>query len=160
MPGKARKKIIFILFALLIVSVDFLSKRFVFNSFSLGQSIPVIKNVFHISLVANKGSAFGLFKNLSLFFSGFSILAIIVIIYLFFTLRNLANIDYFSLSLILAGACGNLIDRLSFGFVIDFLDFRIWPVFNLADSAITVGVGLLIFQLLFKKEKSIMTKSK
>ncbi|MFH1491833.1 MAG: signal peptidase II [Candidatus Omnitrophota bacterium] len=152
MSGKTREKIIFFLSTFLIVLFDFLSKRLILNRLYFGESIPLIQGVFHISLVANRGSAFGLFKNLSSFFTVFSIIAVLVVGYLFLTSRQTSKIYHLSLSLILGGALGNLIDRISLGFVVDFLDFRIWPVFNLADSAITIGVGLLILQLLHKKK--------
>ncbi len=149
--GKTREKIIFFLFTFPIVLFDFLSKRLILNRLYFGESIPLLRGIFHISLVANRGSAFGLFKNLSGFFTLFSIVAVLVISYLFFTSRQTSKMYYICLCLILGGALGNLIDRFSFGFVVDFLDFRIWPVFNFADTAITIGVGLLIFQLLYRK---------
>ena len=67
--------------------------------------------------------------------------------------RNKITLDNLALSLICAGGIGNLIDRLVYGYVIDFLDFRIWPVFNLADSAITVGAVLLCWSILFSKKQ-------
>lgn len=154
MPRKVREKIIFFIFATLILFVDFFSKRLAIDNMHLGQSIPVINGIFHITLVINSGTAFGLFKNLSYFFTIFSFLAVIVFTYIFFNSKSLSRLYYLSLSLILAGATGNLIDRIRFGNVIDFLDFRVWPVFNFADTAITIGVGLLAFQLIFKTKAS------
>ncbi|MEW6009430.1 MAG: signal peptidase II [Candidatus Omnitrophota bacterium] len=153
MPGKIREKISFFLFSLLIFLLDILSKRLVLNSLFFGESIPVIRGIFHISLVANTGTAFGLFKGLATFFTLFSIIAVIAIIYILSVSKNLNRLYNFALSLILAGALGNLLDRIIYGFVVDFLDFRIWPVFNVADSAITIGVGLLIYKTIFIKEK-------
>ena len=154
MPRKAREKIIFFVFAILILLVDFISKRLALDNMHLGQSIPVVNGIFHITLVINSGTAFGLFKNLSYFFTLFSSLAVIIVTYIiFFSSKNLPRPYYLALSLILAGATGNLIDRIKFGNVIDFLDFRIWPVFNFADTAITIGVILLIFQMLFDKHR-------
>lgn len=122
--------------------LDQLSKFLVLKNLSVDQSIPLIKNVFYISLVYNRGAAFGIFKNYLFLLIGISASAIILI---FLTLkeRGLNRLYRISLGLILAGALGNLIDRLSYGYVIDFLDFRVWPVFNAADSAITVGAVLL-----------------
>lgn len=129
---------------LLILSLDQVTKFIADKNLSLTQALPVIKGVFHLTLVHNQGAAFGILKGQVLLFVLIAVLAIIVIS---FALRNnysrkppLYNL---SLGLILAGALGNLIDRLFFGYVIDFLDFRIWPVFNLADSAITIGAILL-----------------
>lgn len=134
---------------LFIVFLDQISKLFITKSLSYNQSVPVINGIFHLTLVHNRGAAFGILRNqLPLFV--FSSLFAIILIYI--SLKNDAHkklsLYSLSLSLILAGALGNLIDRLHFGYVIDFLDFRVWPVFNLADSAITVGAVLLGWSIL------------
>jgi len=132
---------------LFIVALDRISKLFFLNLLLFGESIPVIRNVFHFTLVHNTGIAFGLFKNQGVFFLIVSLVAIFVFGWLLYsqskrqTLSRASNIAF---SLIIGGAVGNFIDRLQFGFVIDFIDFRIWPVFNIADSAITVGAIILI----------------
>ena len=83
----------------------------------------------------------------------FVLVSVFVITFIFYNLKDKKKSLLFKicLSLILGGAVGNLIDRLRFGFVVDFLDLRIWPVFNLADSAITIAALLLIWEVLFKK---------
>ena len=132
-----------------IVGLDQITKHFISQAASLKESIPIIKNFFYISLVHNTGIAFGLFKNQTAVFVVISIIAIILILYNIFYQGNhkkLNNLELFAFSLILSGAIGNLIDRIRFGYVIDFLDFRIWPVFNVADSAITIGVILLLIR--------------
>lgn len=131
----------------IILSLDQLTKFLVTKNLLLNQSVPIIKGVFHITLIHNRGAAFGILKNQILLFVFTSIFAIILI---YFNLKNNRYKKSYSifLSLILAGALGNLIDRLFFGFVIDFLDFRIWPVFNIADSAITIGAILLAWSML------------
>ena len=145
MPGGKRKTIT----KCLVISVlifDQLSKYFVSKGISLGQSIPVVKNVFHITYILNTGAAFGIFKDKAIIFI---IAAIIAIVFILISWRYKANRQTeIALALILSGAIGNLIDRIRLGAVIDFLDFRIWPVFNIADSAITVGVILLGLGLL------------
>lgn len=125
-----------------ILSLDQLTKFLVTKNLSLNQSIPVIKGIFHLSLIHNRGGAFGILKNQVPIFILTSIFAIILI---YFNLKSSKQKKFYSisLSLILAGALGNLIDRLFLGYVIDFLDLRIWPVFNVADSAITIGAVLL-----------------
>jgi len=100
--------------------------------------------------VHNRGAAFGILKNQLFVFVIISLLAIALILY-HLKDRKKSRLSSISLSLILGGAVGNLIDRLRFGFVIDFLDFRVWPVFNIADSAITIGVVLLSWELLCRK---------
>lgn len=137
----------------IVLSVDQLTKFLVTRSLFYSQTIPVIKGIFNLTLVHNRGAAFGILKNQTPLFIFSSVLAIILI---FLNLKNGKNKKSYNifLSLILGGALGNLIDRLLFGYVIDFLDFRIWPVFNIADSAITVGAVLLSWSILFKKNAS------
>lgn len=134
---------------LTILSLDQLTKFLVTQNLSLNQSVPVIKGIFHLSLIHNRGAAFGVLRNQVPLFIFTSIFAVILI---FLNLKNGKRFYKFSLSLILAGALGNLIDRLFLGYVIDFLDFRIWPVFNIADSAITIGAVLLGYCILKSKD--------
>lgn len=135
-----------------ILCLDRLTKYLVSKNISPNRSIPLIKNVFHITLVHNTGAAFGIFKNQNHLFIAVSLLAIILI-YLQLKKRRVGSQIYrASLVLILAGTLGNIVDRLCFGYVIDFLDFRIWPVFNIADSSITVGAILLGYSILIKNK--------
>jgi signal peptidase II len=138
-----------IIIFLLILIVDQFSKNILLNNLSLGESIPIIPNVFHITMVFNTGIAFGLFKDQTILFSLISFFVIILIIINILIQRkktNTENFELLALYLILSGAVGNLIDRFRFGYVIDFLDLRIWPVFNVADSAITIGIALLLIK--------------
>jgi signal peptidase II len=146
---------------LVILSLDQLTKSIITKSLALNQSLPVIKGIFHLSLVHNRGAAFGLLKNQAPLFI-FTSLVAIILIYLDLRLHRHRQTSLYniSLGLILAGAFGNLIDRLFFGYVIDFLDFRIWPVFNVADSAITVGAILLGWSILSQKSKVKSQKCK
>lgn len=130
--------------------LDRLSKILITQALAVGQTSPIIKNIFHFTLVHNKGAAFGILKDQVPFFIFTGFLATILITY---NLRGNQGKAYtISLSLILAGALGNLIDRIFFGYVIDFLDFRIWPVFNLADSAITIGAVLLGWKIITSRK--------
>ncbi len=132
-----------------IVLLDQISKLFFINLVSVGESIPVIRNFFHFTLVHNTGIAFGLFKNQGIIFIAVSIIAILFFGWFLYSRRGdqeFSGISVLALALIMGGAFGNLIDRLRFGYVIDFIDFRIWPVFNIADSAITVGAAILIIK--------------
>lgn len=146
-----------IFIALVILIIDQLSKLIVLNKFLLGESVPVIKGIFHLSLVFNKGVAFGMFSqtthSIFIWLSYISVLIIVFILYFGKKFSTQKKTTQISLSLILAGAIGNLIDRIRFGYVIDFLDFRIWPVFNVADAAITIGTLSLILQI-FKYKKT------
>ena len=137
-----------------VIIIDRLTKYFFTNVLSQGQSVKVIPGILHLTLVLNTGSAFGMFKDRTYFFVITSILAIMLI--LFYAWRY-AHKDAFlivALGLILGGAVGNLIDRCLFGYVIDFLDFRVWPVFNIADSSITIGSALLVLKVLSDKRCS------
>ena len=136
--------------ALLIVLLDQLTKFLTKQNFQLNESIPVIKNILHLTYVTNTGSAFGFFKGFNILFILLSIIVIIAIFYNLNKIKNNERLLQFSVGLLLGGTIGNLIDRLAYGSVIDFIDFRIWPVFNVADSAVTISVILLIF-LLWKK---------
>jgi len=138
--------------AVSILFLDQLTKFIITKTLSLNQSIPIIKGVFHLTLIHNRGAAFGILKNQIPLFISTSIVAIILI---YFHLKSPQHRKFsiysISLSLILAGGIGNFIDRAFFGYVIDFLDFRVWPVFNVADSAITVGAILLGWSICFQK---------
>ena len=99
-----------------------------------------------MTLVHNTGIAFGLFKDQGIVFIIIPVIAIVLLIFNILYYRNnreLSRTYIIGFSLILGGAIGNLIDRIQVGYVIDFLDFRIWPVFNMADSAITVGAFII-----------------
>ncbi|MDD5496407.1 MAG: signal peptidase II [Candidatus Omnitrophica bacterium] len=130
---------------------DRIIKAFVCERLSEAQSIKVIPGIFHITLVFNKGAAFGILKDQRLFFVLLSI-AVISLIVVYLWRNNLKDyILFLALALLLGGACGNLLDRVRFGYVIDFLDFRIWPVFNVADSSITIGAVILAFKFILTK---------
>lgn len=128
----------------MVVVLDQWTKFLVITNLTIHQSHNIIKDILHITLVYNTGAAFGIFKGKAVLFTFVAAAASIGII-IFYKLKKVKNrIVEFSLGLILGGAISNLIDRLRFGYVLDFIDFRIWPVFNLADSAITLGVALII----------------
>lgn len=151
----------FLLVSFFILVLDQLTKYLALAFLPEGGrgSLAVIRGVFHLTLVRNTGVAFGLFKGGTVFFIAATLLCIIALVLLLkknifflklFSLDSADTVIRFSLGLILGGAVGNLIDRLRFSYVVDFLDFRVWPVFNVADSAITVG-GLLIFYRILTK---------
>lgn len=144
---------IFIIVAAIIV-FDQLAKYIAAQSLSLNQPISVIKGIFSLTLVHNRGAAFGILKNQVPLFIVTSVVAVLLI---YSELKHNRHRKAYSiaLGLILAGALGNLIDRIFLGYVIDFLDFHFWPVFNVADSAITVGALILGWTLIFKKEKDV-----
>jgi signal peptidase II len=130
-----------------IVFLDRITKIFFSDVLRVGESLPVIRNVLHMTLVHNTGIAFGLFKNHGVIFVFIPIIAIVLLIYNIYYYKSndekLSRVYIVAFSMILAGALGNLIDRIVYGYVIDFIDFRFWPVFNIADSAITIGAVIV-----------------
>ncbi len=146
------KKAIYILFIVLtVIALDQITKHFIINYLSFSDSIEIFPFL-HIVNIRNTGAAFGIFKDLgSIFFIAISVAATIFVINLL--IRRTYN--YFGLSLVLGGALGNLIDRIFYGKVVDFIDFSIgsfhWPAFNVADSALTVGIIIIFLMSLLKK---------
>lgn len=144
-----------ILLVITIAGLDQISKILVVRYLAEGELIPILPNIFNLTLTYNRGAAFGflgaiesdLLRN-SLLWSA-TIFAVIAVIYMFFYEYKSNGIARFGLALVMGGAVGNCIDRASLGKVVDFLDFYYksyhWPAFNLADSAICVGVGVLLF---------------
>jgi signal peptidase II len=131
-----------------VILLDQITKFLALRFLQLNTPVPLIKNFLNLTLVHNRGAAFGFFQNQLLLLVLVSLFAIGLILY---NLKTNSIILKLSLSLILGGAAGNLMDRLRFGFVVDFLDLRIWPVFNIADSVITIAALFLTWGLLFKK---------
>ena len=139
---------------LAVIFIDRITKIFFSQLLSYGESLQVIANVLYMTLVHNTGIAFGLFKDQGAVFIVVPVIAVILLIVNIYYYRQndqvLSRTYIVAFSLILGGAIGNLIDRMQHGYVIDFIDFRIWPVFNIADSAITIGaiiVGIKCFRL-------------
>jgi signal peptidase II len=140
-----------------ILGVDRWTKALVQNRFDLNESIPVVDGLFNITYVRNTGVAFGILSSVSspaksLLLSIFTACAAVVVIT--YSVRSPVRnrLLQVALALILGGALGNLYDRLSYGYVVDFLEFYIrsyhWPSFNVADSAISVGVALLATEII------------
>lgn len=133
---------------LAVVILDQFSKYIVVENMALGESIPIIEEVFHLTYILNPGAAFGMFAHNRLFFIAIAVIVIGIIIWARMEILASPWEVKAGCGLFLGGAIGNLIDRARQGLVIDFFDFRIWPVFNIADIAICIGVGLIIWNLL------------
>lgn len=140
-----------------VLLLDQISK-IIFKSLLAGvDTIPIIPGFFHLTLVHNTGAAFGLFKGATAFFVVVTLVCLSAVV-LFLNknvyVKKMLPLDEddvwtrLSLALVAAGASGNLLDRMRYSYVVDFFDFRIWPVFNVADSAITIGGIILFFKLL------------
>ncbi len=157
MPFKFQERLPYLSVAAATLGLDRWTKALIQKRFGLNESISVIDGFFNITYVRNTGVAFGIFDPLSLpaksvLLSVFTAFAVVVVIT--YSVRSpLRNrLLQIALSLILGGAVGNLYDRLAYGYVVDFLEFYIgayhWPSFNIADSAISIGVALLALEIL------------
>ncbi len=155
-----KKNGLYVLIAGLLVVADQMSKAVVARSVDLYESIPVIRGFFNITRIHNKGAIFGTFSqtNNNLVFAlltAASIAALAFVIYFFVKTPSSDALMKVALTLIMAGAFGNQFDRLVRGHVIDFLDFYVgtahWPFFNVADSCISIGAGLMLVTLFRRK---------
>ena len=118
------------------------------SNFYLGESVPVIENIFHWTYILNPGAAFGMFEGSRWFFVVIAIGVLVGIWYMKDEINEGGWMMQYGAALFGGGAIGNLIDRARSGLVIDFFDFRIWPVFNVADIAICVGVAMILWKVL------------
>lgn len=142
---------IFWLFTAITFGLDRLTKHLVTSSLKIGDSLPVIENFFHLTLIENPGAAFGMLANKRWFFVLVTLLILGIVLYLITT--TAARRDAWlmtALGLVSGGALGNLVDRIQSGLVIDFLDFRgIWSyIFNVADMGVVIGVFLLAWRII------------
>ncbi|MBR5173307.1 MAG: signal peptidase II [Phascolarctobacterium sp.] len=138
----------FLLVALLVIIFDQLTKYYVVSNFYLGESVPVLENIFHWTYILNPGAAFGMFEGSRWFFVVIAIGVRVGIWYMKDEINEGGWMMQYGAALFGGGAIGNLIDRARSGLVIDFFDFRIWPVFNVADIAICVGVAMILWKVL------------
>ena len=145
------------------ILLDQATKVHIMQTMRLHESIPVIPNFFSLTYIRNPGAAFGILASSSngfrlLFFGFTSLFALVLLGTIFVRLRHDDWIGQLSIAGILGGAIGNLLDRMRFGEVIDFLDFYIdayhWPAFNVADAAISVGVCFLIVHFALEKKEA------
>lgn len=148
-----RTRLLLIVAPLLLI-LDQLSKLYIDGNFLLGESVTVFENFFHITYIRNKGAAFGILSGSPWrvpFFVTIGIIACGAILWYLYTTRKDQQLLQISLVMVFAGALGNIIDRVRLSEVIDFIDVHWyehhWPAFNVADSAITVGVALMILDL-------------
>jgi len=140
-----KKKSYFAIILVLALAADQLTKFF---SARLTESIPVVQNAFHITLVRNRGIIFGIMPGLGDVLVWIYLIVLGLLVYF----HDQFPKDRFSrvmLALLFAGVIGNFIDRIAFGYVIDFIDFRIWPVFNIADICLNAGVVGIVGKSLF-----------
>ncbi len=157
-----RKFLVLAIIALAIVLVDQATKYLILSRITVDHGFEVIPGFFNIVHVRNPGSAFGMFSNSSsgfrgLFFVLISVAAVVTIGSLVALARELDRFLLFGYACFFGGALGNLIDRIRFGEVVDFLDFHVgslhWPAFNVADTMLCVGIGFFFIHLITTKER-------
>ena len=149
-------KILFV--SVLLVFADQVSKILIRINMSLYESIPVITNFFNLTYVTNDGMAFGINFPFGIYiFSTISLIFTIFLFWYLWTIKDSGIVIRIGVALIIAGAVGNLIDRIFLGSVVDFLDFMVgsyhWYVFNFADSYVTVGMGFILYDSFFLETK-------
>lgn len=143
----------FALISVSIVLVDLFVKRWIVAEFPVGRPTPLIGTVLFITHVHNTGGAFGLFSNLRFLFIIMGIIVPVLIMIFYKKLFEKGKVWIIAAALVTGGAIGNEIDRVMYGYVIDFLDVRFWPIFNVADIAISAGIVLLFIALLTEKKE-------
>lgn len=147
---------VYIILVAILIALDQVSKYIIDKNFFEGDTLGVITDFFHITYVKNRGIAFGMFQGKLDIISVATVIAIIAIIYYLYRDRNkMPILEKIGFNFILAGAIGNMIDRVARGFVVDMIDFRgIWAfVFNLADVWINIGVLLILLEYFFDNKK-------
>ena len=145
---------VYVLFITIFVVIDQFSKKLIVSNFKLNEVVPVIKGFFNLTYVRNYGAGFSILQHATAFLLALTVIACVVLTYLLLTTEKKDLLSKVCYLLIISGAIGNFIDRVRFSYVIDFLDFKIfgydYPVFNIADSFITVGCILLIVKMLWE----------
>ena len=150
--------------ALLIISVgviivDRIVKFYITENLRLGESISVIGQILMITRTENMGAAFGILKGQNWLFIGAAVLVFLMIIY-YYNIIIYNKLLVFASAFILAGTVGNMMDRLFFGRVIDYIYFSFWPTFNISDASLTVGIGLFLVYIYRWQNEPVQTKSK
>lgn len=138
-----------LLLSVIVIVIDQWTKYYIQTRLAPGDSIPVISDIFHITLVLNPGAAFGLLEHQRAFFVIIAIVMLLGVAFFYPRIPQDSKILRIGIGLMTGGAIGNVIDRIKTGLVVDFFDFRIWPVFNIADIAIVSGVSIIIFSMLY-----------
>lgn len=146
---------IFFVGIILLVGIDQLTKLLVINTIKSAGTIPLIKDVFHLTYWENRGAAFGILQNQRIFFIVITVAVVLGVCVFMVKKKPESFMLTGSLTLLIGGALGNFLDRLIKGYVVDFLDFRLidFPIFNAADCFVVVGAVLLAVYLIFMEDK-------
>lgn len=137
-----------------VIVFDRVVKHLVVANLELWETVPVIENVFHITYVQNRGAAFSMWEEQWIILQALPLLVIAAgLALLFFKRKSWDKLMLTAIAFICGGGLGNLFDRMSIGYVVDLFDFRVFPVFNIADIFICIGCGLMILDILFFERK-------
>lgn len=132
--------------AIVVVLIDQITKFLIKNSFELNQTFPLIKNFFHLTYINNYGAGFGILQQQRFILIFISVIIVGFMLFYLDRIKDKESLLQVLVGFALGGTVGNLIDRAAYGYVIDFLDFQIWPIFNFADTFVSIGViGLVIY---------------
>lgn len=137
--------------ALVAVALDQWSKRLIVSSLEMGETRQVFGQILSLTRRSNTGGAFGVLTGQATLLAVVGALVVVVLLFIAPRLAGGSRLALVGTGLVLGGAIGNLLDRARIGHVVDFIDFHFWPVFNLADTAITLGVGLMVIALLLHR---------
>ncbi|WP_288322197.1 signal peptidase II [uncultured Selenomonas sp.] len=149
MSGRSKAAFLFFI----IMLADQLVKFYVETAMLPGESIPVAAGIFHITYVLNPGAAFGIFAHSQSLFLGVAAAFFIVFLGFYPRLRRSGTLIHYGSVALAAGAVSNMIDRVRTGHVVDFFDFRVWPVFNIADIAIVIGTVAVLWALFVQNKE-------
>ncbi|PLT34281.1 signal peptidase II [Bacillus sp. V5-8f] len=149
--------------ALFVIALDQLTKWLVVKNMELGESIAIIQDFLYITSHRNRGAAWGILQGQMWFFYIITVVVVVSLVYYLQKMGRQSTLLGVSLGLMLGGAIGNFIDRIARKEVVDFINTYIFsynfPIFNIADSALTIGVGLMIIYMLLEEKRSKETKN-
>jgi signal peptidase II len=147
-----------VLLAVGVAVLDQATKEWVLRAFALGESVPVIPGFFHLTYVRNTGAAWGLMSGSNHWLVVFSVVMLVLLVVFRHAFHGGRGIHRVGLGLLLGGIAGNLFDRMRYGYVVDFLDFHLggrhFPAFNVADAAITLGVGIYLLGAAWEERRA------
>ena len=146
--------LLYLILSILFVTLDQVVKMWIVNSFNLHEGMELINGLLSILYVRNTGAAWGMFEGKMLFFYLITVVAVGTLLYLMFKEKGKSKLLLTAYSLILAGAVGNFIDRIRLGYVVDMFKFEFidFPIFNVADICLTIGVIFLFYYVIFKEQ--------
>ncbi len=142
------------------IAVDQITKLIVASNMQLNDTLPIIKNVLHITYIKNEGAAFGMLSNHRWIFMSVSAVAIVALCVYLFRFSKDTRLMKTGMALIISGGIGNMIDRIFLGYVVDMIDFRLinFYIFNVADACVSVGAAVLILGIVLNEIKTIKAK--